>query len=252
MTRILKETAFGLYGAYSLAVFALVALPLVTVLVFLPGLSRRRRLTRFGARAFFRLSGIPLETEALLRIPEGPCVVVANHSSYLDGIILTAALPARFSFVIKKEMTKMPLAHMLLRRIGSQFVERHNRNKGASDARRIFRIATRGEALAFFPEGTFRREPGLGRFHNGAFVAAARAGLPVVPVVIRGSRQILPEGHWLPRPGTLNVSVQEPIAVDGGDAVRQLKSKSRTSILKELNEQDLTEVEQRPPRVEAE
>jgi len=243
MTSVLSETASRLYGAYAVTVFGLTALPLIAMLALLPGLPRRRKVTRLAARTFFRLIGVPLRTEALHRIPENACVVVANHASYLDGVILTAALPGRFGFVIKNEMTRMPLAHLLLRRIGSQFVERHNRNKGASDARRILRTASSGEALAFFPEGTFRREPGLGRFHNGAFVAAARASLAVVPVVILGSRHILPEGRWLPRRGRIDVRIQEPIALGGPDVagIRELNSRSRASILKELGEPDLLE-----------
>ena len=94
------------------------------------------------------LSGMPLTTQALGLLPDSACVVTANHASYLDGIILTAALPPNFSFVIKKEMTKMPVVHYLLRRIGSQFVERFNPARGAGDALRIMRAAGKGDDLA--------------------------------------------------------------------------------------------------------
>ena len=107
-------------------------------------------------------------------LPDSACVIVANHASLLDGVILQAALPPRFGFVIKNEMQKMPIGSLLLRRLGSEFVERSDRHKGASDARRILRKAHGGEALVFFPEGTFRAEPGLGQFRSGAFAAAAR------------------------------------------------------------------------------
>ena len=104
------------------------------------------------------------------------CVVVCNHASYLDGIVLTAALPARFGFVIKREMSAVPLAGAVLRRLGSEFVERFNRHRGASDARRVLRNAGQGHSLVFFPEGTFTVTPGLLKFHSGAFVSAAHAG----------------------------------------------------------------------------
>ena len=105
-------------------------------------------------------------------LPRGPCVVVANHASYLDGVVLKAALPARFSFVIKKEVSHVPLAGFVLRRIGSEFVDRFNRHAGGMDARRLFKAAETGQALAFFPEGTFLAQPGLGKFHTGAFAIA--------------------------------------------------------------------------------
>jgi 1-acyl-sn-glycerol-3-phosphate acyltransferase len=113
-----------------------------------------------------------------------------------------AALPPSFSFVIKREMSSVPLAGTLLRRIGAEFVERQDRRRLAQDARRLLRKAELGQALVFFPEGTFSAEVGLLRFHIGAFAAAARAGMEVIPVAIRGTRACLPPGrHVLPRPG---------------------------------------------------
>ena len=134
-------------------------------------------------------------------------MVVANHASYLDGVVLKAALPARFSFVIKKEVSRVPLAGLMLRRIGSEFVDRFNRHAGGMDARRLFKAADAGQALAFFPEGTFLAQPGLGKFHTGAFAIAARAELPIVPIAIRGTRHVLPSGRFLPRPGRIHIQV---------------------------------------------
>jgi 1-acyl-sn-glycerol-3-phosphate acyltransferase len=169
--------------------------------------------------------------------------VVANHASYLDGVILTAALPPSFSFVIKREITAVPLAHLLLRRLGSEFVERFDRHRGASDARRIMRRAREGDALVFFPEGTFQAEPGLMRFRTGAFAAAARSQLPVVPVVIIGSREILPAKRWLPRRQSLQVIITPPIDLSehaAGHTPRTLLSLSRERILEHLEEPDLS------------
>ena len=138
----------------------------------------------------------------LERVPAEACVVVANHSSYLDGIVLFAALPPVFGFVIKREMSRVPLANLLLRQIGAHFVDRGQGNKGARDTRKLLKQAASGGSLAFFPEGTFHTTPGLMRFRAGAFLVAARAGFPVLPVAIRGSRQALPPGTFLPNPGT--------------------------------------------------
>jgi 1-acyl-sn-glycerol-3-phosphate acyltransferase len=172
-------------------------------------------------------------------LPDTPCVIAANHASYVDGVILAATLPPRFRFVIKREMTRVPLAHFLLKRIGSQFVERFDTRRGASDARRIFALAESQESLAFFPEGTFRREPGLRRFQNGAFAAAVRGNVPVVPVVICGSRQLLSAGRWLPRPSRLEVIVKPPVHHNGeADAVASLLASCRRSILEDLPEPD--------------
>ena len=155
---------------------------------------------------------MPVRVVDAQHLPAGPCVVVANHASYLDGVVLKAALPARFSFVIKKEVARVPLAGFVLRRIGSEFVDRFNRHAGGMDARRLFKAAETGQALAFFPEGTFLAQPGLGKFHTGAFAIAARAELPIVPIAIRGTRRILPSGRFLPRRARIHIQVLPALA----------------------------------------
>lgn len=228
------------YGMLGWATLTMVLIPTLGALALTPGLKRRRALVRRAAQVFLRLAAARPCVVGLEHIPIGPCIVVANHASYLDGIILTAVLPPRFTFVIKREMTRVPLVHFLLRRIGSQFVERFDTKRGATDARRILGLAEMKQDLAFFPEGTFRPEPGLRRFQNGAFAAAARGGVPLIPVVIRGSRAMLPAHHWLPRPGRLEVIVKPAVRHDGADdVVQSLKAACRQSILEDLLEPDL-------------
>ena len=113
-----------LYGLYAAVLFLVVGLAAILAMVALPGLKRRRWLAREAARAFLRLAGMPLTVEGLERLPAGHCILVANHCSYLDGVVFTAALPPRFGFVIKREMASVPLAGFLLNRIGSQFSRR--------------------------------------------------------------------------------------------------------------------------------
>ena len=242
MDRVFVNIFRFLWAIYALTAFLVFALTATALMVVTPGLERRRRIARSAARLIFRCWGVPLDVEGLDRLPARTCIVVANHASYLDGIILTAALPPRFAFVIKQEMRAVPFAGYLLNRIGSEFVERSNRHRAAMAARRMLRKAHNGDALAFFPEGTFTREPGLQRFRSGAFVAAARAGLPVVPIVIRGAREILPDESLLPRPGRLEVLVTDPVGPrperDNG-AARALSRSSRRRMLDHIDEPDL-------------
>jgi 1-acyl-sn-glycerol-3-phosphate acyltransferase len=239
MQHIFRRPGQVLFGVYATTVFAALALATAALLAVMPHLSSRRRLVRLSAASVFRLTGTRLVVRGLSHIPAEPCIVVANHASYLDGPILTAALPPRFGFVIKREMTRVPLAHFLLRRVGSEFVERNDAHKSAADARRILQKARARESLAFFPEGTFMPEPGLRRFHNGAFAAALRGQVPVVPVVIRGSRRMLPAAQVLPRPGRLEVIVQPALFPSALTDVASLLAAARTSILAALDEPDL-------------
>jgi 1-acyl-sn-glycerol-3-phosphate acyltransferase len=236
-------SARAAYAVYAAIAFLALGLAVLLAALILPGMYRRRAAARAVARAFLWLAGMPLTVRGLERLAPGQCIVVANHASYLDGLVFTAALPARFSFVIKREMSAVPLAGLFLRRIGSEFVERFDRNRGAADARRVLRNAASGHSLVFFPEGTFTRTPGLLKFHTGAFVTAARAGCPVIPAVVRGTRTALPPSGGLPRPGRIEIDILPPIEADrqpGEAASAALRDRAREAILLALGEPDLT------------
>ena len=230
------------YGVWCWAAFVLIGVAALLLSLPLADLTRRRRLVRYSARLFFRVAGIGFEVRGLERLPAGPCVVVANHASYLDGVVMHAALPPRFAFVIKQEMVRVPLASLLLRRLGSEFVDRFDHRRGAADARRVLRTASSGQGIAVFPEGTFVERPGIGRFHSGAFVAAARSGLPVVPALIRGTRGVLHPTAVLPSPGCIEVEilpvVQAPAGSDRHTAL-YLREAARRAILAASGEPDL-------------
>ena len=227
------------YGIFAAVALTSVVIPALILLVFVPTRIGRRRVARWGARLFFMLIGSPVRLEGAHELPTSPCVVVANHASYLDGIMLTAALPPSFTFLIKHEMSTFPFAGFLLRRIGSEFVDRGNNSHRHRVARRLFKAAETGDALAFFPEGTFDAAPGLRRFQPGAFSAAWRAELPVVPIVISGSRAKLPAGSWLCSPGPLAIRVCAPIDPATHASASELLQASRQAMLKWLDEPDL-------------
>jgi 1-acyl-sn-glycerol-3-phosphate acyltransferase len=241
--RLLVAPVRFAYGIYAVVLFLVLASCALLATLFLPRVHHRRAAARAAARAFLRLAGMPLTVRSLERLPLGQCVVVSNHVSYIDGVVFTAALPPRFGFVIKREMNSVPLVGLFLRRIGSEFVERFNRHRGASDARRVLRNAVGGKSLVFFPEGTFTRTPGLLKFHSGAFITAARVGCPVIPATVKGTRVTLSPKGGLPRPGRIVVEILPPVTVatDQSDALAmELRDRAREAILGELGEPDLT------------
>ena len=137
-------------------------------------------------------------------------------------------------------MSAVPLAGALLHRLGSQFVERFDRQKSAADARRLLRNATQGQSVVFFPEGTFTRTPGLLKFHAGAFVTAARVGCPLVPAVVRGTRRALPPNGGLPLPGRIELEILPVLPATPDPSVSGLRERARAAILAALGEPDLT------------
>jgi 1-acyl-sn-glycerol-3-phosphate acyltransferase len=132
----------------------------------------------------------------------------------------------------------MPVAGLLMRRIGSEFVDRHSEGGRQRDARRVIRRAEQGYSLVFFPEGTFDEVPGLKRFHIGAFAAAVRGGMPIVPVIIQGARRALPNRAVIVRPGRIGLEILPALRSEGTDA-DVLRDETRRLILSRLDEPDL-------------
>jgi 1-acyl-sn-glycerol-3-phosphate acyltransferase len=243
--RRIRRAAYQLlYAAWVWAVFWAMAPATWLAACSLPRPAASWWLSARAARLFLRLAGIPLMVEGMKNLPrEENCVLAANHASYLDGIVLIAALPRQFAFVAKRELKEHFVSRLYLTRIGAEFVERFDPQRGIDDTGRLARLARAGASLAFFPEGTFQRMPGLASFHMGAFVAAAEAGLPVVPVTLRGTRSLLRVGHWLPRRGAARVIIGRPIAPQGKDwaAAVKLRETIRRHILQACGEPDLGE-----------
>jgi 1-acyl-sn-glycerol-3-phosphate acyltransferase len=166
-----------------------------------------------------------------------------------------AALPRPFGFVAKRELQQQFIAGQFLRKLGAEFVERSDRERSVADAGRMAQAVQQGRSLVFFPEGTIVARPGLLPFHLGAFLAAARAGVPVVPVAIRGNRELLPDGCWWPRHASLEVDVCAPILptarVDADApelfaAAVKLREASRRAIADQLPGRSLAEVREHP------
>lgn len=233
------------YVPYSLTLLAALMLTAAIAALLLPSLQARRVSTHWLARLWLALACVRLRVTGIDRLPSGSCVLVANHSSYLDGVVMKAALPPRFSFVIKREASAMPVVGLLLRRIGSEFVDRHSAGGRQRDARRVLSRAGQGHSLVFFPEGTFDSVVGVKRFHVGAFVAAARGGIPLVPAVIHGARRSMPNGALAPRPGPIHVEILP--AIDG-DQPDRLRDAARGAIIDRVGEPDLAELAHAPLR----
>jgi 1-acyl-sn-glycerol-3-phosphate acyltransferase len=193
-------------------------------------------------RLFFRICRIPLVVRGLENVPSsGPHVIAANHTSYLDGAVLVAALPWRnYAFVAKRELQDNFLSRTLVRGLGAVFVERFDVQRSAEHADDLVEAARRGVSLIVFPEGTLVRHSGLMPFRAGAFQVAAQAGVPVVPVALRGVRSVLRDETWYPRRAPIAVTFSAPIAPDGNDwnATLRLRDRTRAEVLKHCGEPD--------------
>jgi 1-acyl-sn-glycerol-3-phosphate acyltransferase len=227
-----------LYGGFACLTFTAVVCPTLLLLAVTPGLRHRRLVAKYAAGLIFWTWGSPIKVHGAQKLNGSAAVVVANHTSYLDGIILTAALPGGFTFIIKKEMNSVPLAGWLLRRLGSEFVDRNDPQQRTRAARRLLRAAEAQTPLVFFPEGTFDHEVGLKRFRPGAFRAARRAGVPLIPIAIHGARQKLPGDRRLPQLGSLQVDILDALETTIYVDAAALAEDARRVILEVIDEPD--------------
>ncbi len=232
-----------LYAAYWWTVVGILAAITWPLLATLPRRAWRWAALRLCARLVLRLTVTPLAVEGADHLAPGGSVVVANHSSYIDHLALLAALPGEMAFVAKRELARQFFAGLVLRRIGTLFVERFAPEAGVEDTRKALGEALTGRRLLFYPEGTLSRRPGLLAFRLGSFVVAAEAGVPVTPVTIRGTRSVLRGGQWFPRRGKIVVSVAPPLMPEGSDwaAAVRLRDQARAVILERCGEPDLAQ-----------
>jgi acyl carrier protein len=241
LRRLHRSATELLYAAYAWCAFVILGLPTWLVVMILPGPRWCLPLIRRAARLAAALCLIRLRVRGLEHLPSGPCVIAANHASYIDGIVLTALLPGAYSFIAKREFTRQFVVGRFLRNIGAVFVERFDPHKSLADARALGAAARAGQRLVYFPEGTFTEAPGLLPFRMGAFVAAAEARVPVVPVALRGTRAILRGERWFPRRGNVEMVVSEPLlpGADGWNEALRLRDAARAAILRDCGEPDL-------------
>lgn len=243
------DLVYAPLAALVLAVFVPIACLAVIVG---PTLTLRREIGRMAVRALLLCIGVPLRVRGLRHLPSQTAIVVCNHASYFDGIVMTAVLPRRYSFVVQDGAGRWPLIGLCLRRMGVIFVNRNEARSGARTTRALMRRLLQGESLTVFAEGTFKPQTGLLPFKMGAFLMAARCRTPVVPVAIRGSRRLYGGGRRLPRWSALEIEITAPLSAAGEDrdAALALRDATRAVILHLCGEADLESAADRKAELE--
>ena len=232
------------YALYAWSVMIALAFPTAFALLVTPRRRWRLAVVRRALRLLARLTcvGVTVTGREHLVASLGGAVVVANHPSWIDGAVLASVLPGAPVFVVAADLAQHAWSGPFLRRIGVEFVQRATHEQGAGDTRRLIAAARAGQTLVVFPEGRLSHVPGLRAFRLGAFLTAAEAHLPVVPVAIRGTRSVLPPGRRFPRHGAVFVDVGEPIVTDqpGWEgAVELQRAARRAAVLAGCGEPDI-------------
>jgi len=138
-------------------------------------------------------------------------VIVSNHQSLFDILILYGWLDIDFKWVMKKELRKLPGLGIACEKLGHIFVDRSNRHQAISALNNSRHRIREGTSIVFFPEGTRSTEIHLRPFKKGAFHMALSLGLPILPVTIRGTREIHPTKSFDTYPGKASLTFHPQI-----------------------------------------
>ncbi|HXG18073.1 MAG TPA: lysophospholipid acyltransferase family protein [Methylomirabilota bacterium] len=232
---------------FRLLIVALLTLfwgPLVIFLSFFdPHAERAALLIRFWARGVLRTCGIHLRVYGREHLdPQQAYLFMSNHQSNFDIPILMAAFDTlQVRWVSKREVRKVPIIGLCMQRTQQVLVDRESPTQAVVVIRQVKALLDAGISVIFFPEGTRTRDGRLQAFKPGGFAVAVEAGVPVVPVTVRGSRALWPPGGINIRPGVVEVFFHHPIWFDSyvhKKAAREmLLTRVREAIAAQLQEE---------------
>ncbi|MGC9383392.1 MAG: lysophospholipid acyltransferase family protein [Kosmotogaceae bacterium] len=166
---------------------------------------------RFG-KATFLLAFSKVTVIGKENIPEkGPAVIVSNHQSAFDIPLMVGFVKGRISFIAKKEIGKIPFLKWFVVRLDGILIERGNKIQTASSMRKILRVLKNGGIIMLFPEGTRDSTGAMGDFKEGSLAIPHKLNVPVLPVAIDGTRNMMKKGSLLIRPSKINIMILEPL-----------------------------------------
>jgi fatty-acyl-CoA synthase len=207
-----------LYGVYFFVVFFLWIVPTWIMVQFIKDQREAGRFTSAALKILFALIGcrVTVVGKEYMDTP-GPKIYAANHTSYFDVVAVMLGLGVPYRFVAKMEVSRMPFIGTFLKQMGHLKFERTDAESRLRQAQEMEEFLRHGDSVFVFPEGTFTPEDGVRPFQLGAFKAAVNAGAPIIPVSLAGTRKILRDGTFLPRPGNVTITISPPIYPKAAD-----------------------------------
>jgi 1-acyl-sn-glycerol-3-phosphate acyltransferase len=227
---------------WSMTVAAVMLLLIGPPAILVAYLARRREwlypYALFGARNWLRLSGVRVRVRGLEHLdPARSYVFVANHRSFLDTAALFYHLRRRIGIIAKKELLKVPIMGYGMGYVNIMAIDRSNRERAFETMRAATDRLRRGISFGVFAEGTRARPGELLPFKKGAFYMAVEAGVPVVPVAIKRTDELMGKGTGVARPGMMELVVLPPVETDGlstDEEIRRLAEHTNALVGAEL------------------
>jgi len=187
---------------------------------------------KFGFWAF----NFPLEIRGQDNLPKSaPMILVSNHQSHLDILIIQLSVPRKIAFVAKKELSRVPILGWDITLQGHITIDRNDRKKAMSVLEKLaHEIRDSHKSVLLFPEGTRSLTGKIGEFKKGAFILAQKTKAPLIPAAIHGSINVLSKKSLKMKPGKMIISFGKPIFPNSNtperDEITRLSDESKQSI----------------------
>jgi 1-acyl-sn-glycerol-3-phosphate acyltransferase len=170
------------------------------------------KIARFWGKSILVVSRIKVSVKGLSNIdPSSPYIYMPNHQSNFDIPVLLGHLTVQFRWLAKKELFKIPIFGHAMRNVGYISIDRSDRQSAFESLKKAAEKIKSGVSVLIFPEGTRSRDDKIRPFKKGGFVMAIDSGVPIVPVVITGTRAIMPKGRFRVYPGHVSMVIHKPI-----------------------------------------
>lgn len=173
---------------------------------------------RYWARWSLFCANVKVRVEEEENLPQGPAIYMPNHVSHFDVLAILGYLNVQFRWTVKKELFRIPLFGLAMKRAGYIRIDRSDHQKAVQSMEEAAEKIKSGSSIVIFPEGTRSRDGNLQYpFKKGGFHLALQSGVPVVPVAVLGSRVVLPRHSKKVTPGTITMRIGKPIDPQGHD-----------------------------------
>jgi len=195
-------------------VFATLVLGILVIVLsfFVRSGNPLHKIARFWGKSILVVSRVKVSVKGLSNIdPASPYIYMANHQSNFDIPVLLGHLTVQFRWLAKMELFKIPIFGRAMRKAGYISIDRYHRESAFESLKVAANKIKGGVSVLIFPEGTRSRDGNIRPFKKGGFVMAIDSGVPIVPVVITGTRAIMPKGKFRVYPGHVRMVIHQPI-----------------------------------------
>ena len=218
---LMARTSIIILGIILVTAFMAVMVILVSFVT--AGGDTAHKVGRIWAKCILALSNIRVTVKGLSNLEPGRSYIyMANHMSNFDIPVLQAFLPVQFRWLAKAELYKIPVFGYAMKRAGYISIDRSDRKSAIESLNKAVKIIRDGISVVIFPEGTRSRTHNIQPFKKGGFFLAVDSGVPIIPIIIRGTERIMPKKQMLIKPGNVTLEIAKPII--SSDYTRKTKN----------------------------